>query len=185
MIDNELSFKLKTVLLYGRAGSGKSKNAFRIAILHECDYILDDGLLIRVSDYKIITGITAKATEDYEVMAKIVLFEMPNHRSKMLKAIEEFQVKKLLIIAPGPITGEDIANNLSLPMFSEKINISNVVGITDTQNALNNRQKNKHILLGDKEQVVKLVELINQKLKGKYKILDYKEGCTELSYNSK
>jgi Cytidylate kinase len=173
---------MQIIGLSGRTGSGKSTNSLRIGAKYGADFILDDGLLIRISDGKVVGGISAKSSEDYEEIISIVLFQDDIMNKAMRCLLNAYDVKRLLIVSLDAMAVSDIAGSLGYQSIGDVINIEDEVDYNSLVLARQSRNDNKHCILGSREQVEEFVSKTNSKIRGKYIIVSSSDKSSEIMY---
>lgn len=168
--------------LAGRSGSGKSTNSLMIGAKYGADFILDDGLLIRISDGMVVGGVSAKSSEDYEEIVNIVLFQDDIRNKTMRCLLKVYDVKKLLIVCLDAMAIKDIAGSLGYQSIGDVINIEDEVDYNSLVLARQKRNDSKHCILGTMEQVEEFVSETNSKIRGKYIIVSSSDKSSEIMY---
>lgn len=173
---------MEIIGLVGRSGNGKSTNSLRIGAKYGADFILDDGLLIRISDGIVIGGVSAKSSEDYEEIVNIVLFQDDIRNKTMRCLLKVYDVKRLLIVSLDAMAVKDIAGSLGYQSVGDIINIGDEVDYSSLMLARQSRNESKHCILGSREQVEEFVSETNSKIRGKYIIVSSSDKSSEIMY---
>lgn len=136
---------MKIYALVGRSGTGKSHKAQIVAGMHDIEYILDDGLLIRGT--KILAGISAKREDTRIGAVKRAVFVNPNHRNDMKDAIKQYEPEKMLIIGTSEHMIQNIMHVLGLGKEYELIRIEDISEPEEIAIATKQRRiKGKHVI---------------------------------------
>lgn len=136
---------MKIYALVGRSGTGKSHKAQIVAGMHEIEYILDDGLLIRGT--KVLAGISAKREDTRIGAVKRAIFVNPEHRSDVKKAIREYEPESMLIIGTSEHMIQNIMHVLGLGKEYELIRIEDISEPEEIAAAIRLRRlKGKHVI---------------------------------------
>lgn len=131
--------------LVGESGTGKSFRARLIAEKYGIHLIIDDGLLIK--NERIIAGKSAKKEKAFLTAIKTALFDDPQHRKELLKALEKEKFKRLLILGTSDGMINKIVKHLKLPMPTKIIKIEDVATEKDIALAKNSRHsEGKHVI---------------------------------------
>lgn len=129
----------------GSSGTGKSHRALWVARERGLDYIIDDGLLIQ--ENSIVAGKSAKKAPSKISSIKIALFQEPQHREEVKKAIKEHQPSGILILGTSDGMVEKIVQALELGPIMEKIHIEDVASPLEIEQARNTRiNQGKHVI---------------------------------------
>lgn len=136
---------VKLYALVGQSGTGKSYKAFMVAKDRDIGHIIDDGLLI--GGTRVLAGQSAKRESTKIASVRRALFNDPEHREKVKRAIEELQPESLLIIGTSMKMVQEIAQALELPEFSEIIHIEDVSTEKEIELARKSRREDgKHVI---------------------------------------
>jgi uncharacterized alkaline shock family protein YloU len=145
---NQLKKWFKTIQVYalvGKAGTGKSFRAQLIADKYKIDLIIDDGILIR--DNSIICGRSAKKAEHPLTAIRTALFDDPEHRKEMRKALEKENFDRILIIGTSARMVGKIVKRLNLPHIKKIINIEEIASQEEIDIARKSRERDgRHII---------------------------------------
>lgn len=98
--------------LSGPSGTGKSTSAIVFAHKHEIDGIIDDGLLIVNGQKR--AGISAKFEKNTLTAVRRAIFQDEEHRNEVIKALQEANIKSLLIIGTSDKMTKQIAARLQV-----------------------------------------------------------------------
>lgn len=129
----------------GPSGTGKSHRASWVARERGIEFIIDDGLLIRVN--QVVAGISAKRESTRIGSIKRALFVDEQHTLDVKNAIRLCKPDAILIIGTSEEMVEKIASRLELPDVSEKIYITDVADDFEIQQAIaTRRQQGKHVI---------------------------------------
>ncbi|MCL2792336.1 MAG: hypothetical protein FWD87_04525 [Spirochaetaceae bacterium] len=136
---------VKVFALVGRSGTGKSFRAKLIAEKYDIDLIIDDGLLIKEDN--IIAGKSAKKEDAFLTAVKTALFDDPDHRNEVLKALKKTKFGSILIIGTSDKMVGKIAKKLKLPQPSKIIRIEDIATKEEISRAIHSRNtEGKHII---------------------------------------
>jgi len=136
---------MKVYALCGASGTGKSYRALSIAHENDIDYIIDDGILIHKNC--IVTGVSAKNASTKMEAVKRAIFEDLDNRSNMIKAIEDNNVRSILIIGTSWKMINRIATRLELPDIYKRINMEDIATKEEMDDARKSRmEKGIHII---------------------------------------
>src|SRR5574344_1399624 len=94
-----LNFKqkpLQVFAFFGPSGTGKSFRAKLVAQKYHIKAIIDDGLLIYEDN--ILAGHSAKLEDSYMGAVRVALFDDKKHRDSVALAIQQKQLKKILLL---------------------------------------------------------------------------------------
>lgn len=129
----------------GKAGTGKSFRARLVADTHAIPAIIDDGLLIM--EGKIIAGRSAKEKEHYIAAVKTAMFNDVDHREEMVRAIEEAQFPKILLLGTSDRMILRNCLTLGLPEPKKIIHIEEVASKEKIAEAIRQRKtKGQHVI---------------------------------------
>lgn len=115
---------MKIVSFTGKSGTGKSYQATALAQRRGFDAIIDDGLLI----YKgqIVAGTSAKKCASKAAAMRTALFNYPEHRESVIKALSKYNPGSLMIIGTSDKMTNIIAEQLGLSEPQERIYIEDI-----------------------------------------------------------
>lgn len=102
--------------LSGPSGTGKSTSALQFAHEHNIQAIIDDGLFI-VNGEK-VAGTSAKFEKNVLKAVRRAIFDDDVHKGEILKAIQSYEVKSILIIGTSDKMTKKIAARLELDEIS-------------------------------------------------------------------
>lgn len=136
---------MKIYALVGRSGTGKSHKAQIVAGMHDIEYILDDGLLIRGT--KVLAGTSAKREDTRIGAVKRAIFVNPEHRRDVKDAIKQYEPDRILIIGTSEHMIENIMHVLGLGKEYELIKIEDISEPEEIAAAVRQRRvKGKHVI---------------------------------------
>lgn len=136
---------VKLYALVGQSGTGKSYKAFMVAKDRDIGYIIDDGLLI--GGTRVLAGQSAKRESTRIASVRRALFNDPDHREKVRKALEEIKPDSLLVIGTSLKMVQEISQALELPEFYEIIHIEDVSTEKEIELARKSRREDgKHVI---------------------------------------
>ncbi|MFA6654256.1 MAG: Asp23/Gls24 family envelope stress response protein [Bacillota bacterium] len=136
---------IEVIGLIGPSGTGKSHHAMGVAQEHDCDAIVDDGLLIVGS--RIVAGRSAKREETKLAAVRRAVFTSPSHAVEVRGAIAEFRPKRILVLGTSLSMVERIVERLGLPYPSEILDIRDLKSEEEVTEALRHRkQEGKHVI---------------------------------------
>ena len=98
--------------LSGPSGTGKSTSALVFAHKHGIDGIIDDGLLIINGQKR--AGTSAKFEKNTLTAVRRAIFQNEEHRNEVRKALQEANIKSLLIIGTSDKMTKQIAERLQV-----------------------------------------------------------------------
>lgn len=131
--------------LVGKSGTGKSYKAQYVAGEYGIEYIVDDGLLIRGN--QVIAGRSAKREDTRIAAIKRAIFNEENHRKEVIGALENNDIKKLLIIGTSENMIKTIIKELGLDEYYNLIKIEDISTHEEIEEALKSRRiKGKHVI---------------------------------------
>jgi len=137
--------KLKTYGFVGPSGTGKSHRASWVAKERGIEFIIDDGLLIKVN--QVIAGVSAKKEKTRVGSIKRALFYDDLHAKEVIDAIKRHNPDKILILGTSDGMVDKIAERLKLPKISEKIHIEDVADEFEIKQAITTRrEQGKHVI---------------------------------------
>lgn len=136
---------MRSVGFVGPSGTGKSHRASWVARERGIEFIIDDGLLIKVN--QVIAGVSAKREKTRIGSIKTALFSNDNHALEVINAINLHKPEAILILGTSDEMVERIAKRLELPEISEKVNITDVADEFEIKQAIaTRRQQGKHVI---------------------------------------
>lgn len=136
---------MKTVGFIGASGTGKSHRASWVASERGIEFIIDDGLFIKVN--QVIAGASAKREQTRVGSIKRALFIDDAHVREVMDAIAEYAPDTILILGTSDGMVERIAQRLQLPEISEKIYIEDVADEFEIKQAVaTRREQGKHVI---------------------------------------
>ncbi|MBQ0107747.1 MAG: Asp23/Gls24 family envelope stress response protein [Phascolarctobacterium sp.] len=137
--------KPEIIAFVGPSGTGKSHRAINVAFQYKCDGIIDDGLLIQGT--KILAGTSAKNEENKIQAVKRAIFTSDKHAAEVRYALENSDIKRLLVIATSDHMIERICAKLDLPKPTETVYISDIATKSEIKTARYTRMhEGKHIV---------------------------------------
>ena len=136
---------MKVVSFVGPSGTGKSHRASWVARERDIEYIIDDGLLIKVN--QVLAGTSAKKEKTRIGSIKHALFTEETYAREIIDAINLYQPKAVLILGTSDQMVEKIVQRLELPEISERIYITDVADEFEIKQAIaTRRQQGKHVI---------------------------------------
>jgi len=136
---------LRVVGFVGPSGSGKSHRASWVARERGIEFIIDDGLFIKVN--QVIAGTSAKKEKTRIGSIKRALFSDDNHADEVMQAIKLYRPEAILILGTSDQMVERISQRLELPEVSEKVNITDVADEFEIKQAITTRrEQGKHVI---------------------------------------
>jgi uncharacterized alkaline shock family protein YloU len=136
---------VEVVAFVGPSGTGKSYRAIGVAHTHQCDGIIDDGLLIEGT--KILAGSSAKSEQNKVQAVKRAIFMNEDHRVEVRSALEKSNIKKLLVIGTSDKMVDKICERLNISRPSSYVQIQDVATKHEINKAREARIKEgKHIV---------------------------------------
>jgi uncharacterized alkaline shock family protein YloU len=136
---------MEVFALVGKAGTGKSFRARLVADTHGIPAIIDDGLLIHQG--KIIAGRSAKEKVRYIAAVKTAMFNDPEHREEMVRALAEAQFPKVLLLGTSDRMILRNCLTLGLPEPARIIRIEEVASKEKIAEAIRQRKtKGQHVI---------------------------------------
>ncbi len=136
---------MKTVGFVGASGTGKSHRASWVARERGIEYIIDDGLLIKVN--RVIAGTSAKKEKTRVGSIKHALFTDDVYANEVMEAIRVHNPETILILGTSDGMVVKIANRLQLPDISEIIHIEDVADEFEIKQAIaTRREQGKHVI---------------------------------------
>ncbi len=136
---------MRVVGFVGPSGTGKSHRASWVAREREIEFIIDDGLLIKVN--QVVAGISAKRESTRIASVKRALFLDDKHAGDVKDAIALHQPEAIMIIGTSDEMVQKIAARLGLPEISQKIYITDVANDFEIKQAMSTRkEQGKHVI---------------------------------------
>lgn len=136
---------MEVVAFVGPAGSGKSHRAGMVAYRHECDAIIDDGLLIR--DGKIVAGTSAKREDNKMAAVRRAIFLDADHREEVRNSLWSNKPKRVLVLGTSDEMIVKICNALDLPHPDLTVRIEELATPAQMRLARRKRlQEGKHVI---------------------------------------
>ena len=136
---------MRVVGFVGPSGTGKSHRASWVAREREIEFIIDDGLLIKVN--QVVAGVSAKRESTRIGSVKRALFLDDKHASDVRNAIALHKPEAIMIIGTSDEMVEKIASRLVLPEVSQKIYITDVANDFEIKQAMSTRkEQGKHVI---------------------------------------
>lgn len=136
---------MKTVGFVGASGTGKSHRASWVARERGIEYIIDDGLLIKVN--QVIAGTSAKKEKTRVGSIKHALFTDDEYANEVMEAIRLHNPDAILILGTSDGMVTKIAERLKLPDISEIIHIEDVADEFEIKQAIaTRREQGKHVI---------------------------------------
>ncbi len=136
---------IEVIALIGPSGTGKSHHAMWVAQEYECEAIIDDGLLIFGS--RIVAGKSAKREETKTAAVRRAVFTSPGHALEVRSALEDLNLKRILILGISDSMIERIISRLGLSEPLKILNIRELASEEEVREALwKRRQEGKHVI---------------------------------------
>ena len=136
---------MRTVGFVGASGTGKSHRASWVARERGIDYIIDDGLLIRIN--QVVAGTSAKREKTRIGSIKHALFTDEKHANEVMEAIRANKPNAIMILGTSDGMVKRIAQRLQLPEISQIIYIEDVADEFEIQQAVaTRREQGKHVI---------------------------------------
>ena len=136
---------MEVIAFVGSSGSGKSHRAIGVAHQHNCDAIIDDGLLIQGS--KILAGTSAKNEQNRVQAVKRAIFYEDSHASAVREALARSSIRRILVIATSDRMINKITARLVLPDPIKTIYITDIATKQEIRKAHESRLRHgKHIV---------------------------------------
>ena len=136
---------MRVVGFVGPSGTGKSHRASWVAREREIEFIIDDGLLIKVN--QVVAGVSAKRESTRIGSVKRALFLDDKHANGVKAAIALHNPEAIMIIGTSDEMAEKIALRLGLPEVSQKIYITDVANDFEIKQAMSTRkEQGKHVI---------------------------------------
>jgi hypothetical protein len=137
--------RLRIVGFIGASGTGKSHRASWVARERGIEFIIDDGLLIRVN--QVLAGVSAKREKTRVGSIKRALFSDDGHAREVMDAIERNKPEAILILGTSDGMVDRIVQRLGLPEVSERVYIEDVADEFEIKQALaTRREQGKHVI---------------------------------------
>jgi Uncharacterized protein conserved in bacteria len=129
----------------GPSGTGKSHRASWVARERGIEFIIDDGLLIKVN--QVVAGVSAKKESTRIASVKRALFLDDKHAEDVKRAIKLHNPEAIMIIGTSDEMVGRIAARLGLPEVSEKVYITDVANEFEIKQAMSTRrEQGKHVI---------------------------------------
>lgn len=136
---------MKIMGFVGPSGTGKSHRASWVARERGIEFIIDDGLLIKVN--QVVAGVSAKRESTRIGSIKRALFTENQHAQDVKKAIRLYNPDAIMIIGTSDEMVDKIARRLELPEISEKVYITDVADEFEIKQAIaTRREQGKHVI---------------------------------------
>lgn len=136
---------MRIVSFVGASGTGKSHRASWVARERGIDYIIDDGLFIKVN--QVLAGTSAKREKTRVGSIKRALFSDDDHVREVKDAIERNNPEAILILGTSDGMVDRIAQRLGLPEISERVYIEDVADDFEIKQAIaTRREQGKHVI---------------------------------------
>jgi len=145
MLWNKGGQAVDVVALVGPAGSGKSHRAGLVAYQHNCEAIIDDGLLIQGG--RIVAGTSAKREANKMAAVRRAIFLDPQHREEVRSALWSAKPKRVLVIGTSDDMIIRICDALDLPHPEVTVRIEDIATPAQIRLARRKRlQEGKHVI---------------------------------------
>lgn len=116
-----------------------------VARQHECQAIIDDGLLI--SGSRIVAGRSAKREETKTAAVRRAIFTSPGHALEVRSALEDLKPKRVLLLGTSVSMIERIVSRLHLTKPQSMLDIRDLASEEEVREALwKRRQEGKHVI---------------------------------------
>ncbi len=136
---------MKTIGFVGASGTGKSHRASWVARERGIEYIIDDGLFIKVN--QVIAGTSAKKEKTKVGSIKHALFIDDVYANEVMDAISVHKPDSILILGTSDGMVIKIAKRLKLPDISEIVRIEEVADEFEIKQAIaTRREQGKHVI---------------------------------------
>ncbi len=136
---------MRIVGFIGASGTGKSHRASWVARERGIEYIIDDGLFIRVN--QVLAGTSAKREKTRVGSIKRALFSDDAHAAEVMDAISRNKPEAILILGTSDGMVDKIAERLKLPRISERVYIEDVADEFEIKQAVaTRREQGKHVI---------------------------------------
>lgn len=145
--------KLKIIVFYGPAGTGKSRRAQLIARTYDVDFIVDDGLVIHRG--QIVCGKSAKSERNQIRAIRRAMFQFEDHKNQVKNYLKK-QNGIIMLIATSREMALKIIKTLDLPYPFRFISIEDVATPDEIKKARQERiNKGQHVIPVSQVQVRK------------------------------
>lgn len=137
---------MDVVAFVGPAGSGKSHRAQIVAHQHQCELIIDDGLLIN-REGKILAGSSAKREDNKMAAVRRAIFHAQEHREEVRSLLWSMKPKTVLVLGTSDDMIVRICDALDLPHPDTTVRIEDIA--TPAQIRLARRKRShegKHVI---------------------------------------
>ena len=139
--------KIQVFAFVGPSGTGKSHKSHLVAAKYKIDYIIDDGLLISLSQNKVVEGKSAKTEATKIASVKNAIFLDEERRKIMSKKIKELKLDRILILGTSDGMVDKIAENLGLPEIAHYARIEEFATKEEMEIARKTRtEQGKHVI---------------------------------------
>lgn len=136
---------MDVIAFIGESGTGKSHRASLIALQHNIDLIIDDGLLIQ--DGRIVAGESAKRELTRIGAVKRAIFSDDEEARAAREALASLAPRRVLILGTSQAMVERIAERLDLPAPTNFISIQDVATPAQIMRARRTRRNfGKHVI---------------------------------------
>lgn len=136
---------MDVIALVGTAGSGKSHRAGIVAHDHDCELIIDDGLLIK--DGKIVAGSSAKREGSKMAAVRRAIFLEQPHRGEVRDALWSLKPHRVLVLGTSDDMIVRICDALDLPHPETTVRIEEIASPAQIRLARRKRrQEGKHVI---------------------------------------
>lgn len=136
---------MRVVGFVGPSGTGKSHRSSWVARERGIEFIIDDGLLIKVN--QVIAGTSAKREKTRLGSVRHALFYDQESADEIINAIGYHKPEAILILGTSDQMVEKIAERLQLPKISEKVYITDVADEYEIKQAMaTRREQGKHVI---------------------------------------
>jgi uncharacterized alkaline shock family protein YloU len=136
---------LEVIAFVGESGTGKSHRASLIALQHNVDLIIDDGLLIQ--DSRILVGESAKREQTRIGAVKRAIFAEPAEALAARAALAAVSPKRVLVLGTSEAMINRITDTLGLPPANQLISIQEVASPAQIRRARRaRRESGKHVI---------------------------------------
>lgn len=172
---------MRVVGFVGPSGTGKSHRASWVARERGIEFIIDDGLLIKVN--QVVAGVSAKKEKTKVGSIKRALFLDETHAQDVKNALNLHKPEALLILGTSDEMVEKIAQRLGLPEVSQKIHITDVADEFEIKQAVaTRREQGKHVIPVPTFEIKKdfsgyfldPLQIFRRKGKGNFQLMDEK-----------
>jgi uncharacterized alkaline shock family protein YloU len=135
---------VEVIAFVGPAGSGKSHRAGIVAHQHQCDAIIDDGLLIRQG--KIVAGSSAKREDNKMAAVRRAIFHDREHSGEVRTTLWNLKPKRVLVLGTSDDMIVKICDALDLPHPEQTIRIEEIASPAQIRLARRKRLEGKHVI---------------------------------------